>query len=60
VEYNQILSEKRAASVLRYLLEKGIPVSRLISVSYGETRPIRSNRTSEGRRNNRRVQFNLY
>ena len=59
LDYNQTLSEKRAAAVLRYLTEKGIPVSRLKNASYGETRPIRSNQTSEGRRYNRRVQFYL-
>jgi len=53
---NQALSESRAASVVTYLVDKsGIARSRLKSVGYGETRPIASNTTEEGRRLNRRI-----
>jgi len=56
-EYNQRLSEKRAGSVRRYLIEKfGIGENRLTSVGYGEDRPIADNYTLEGRRKNRRVE----
>ncbi len=59
-EYNQKLSEARAASVLNYLVEQGgIDRSRLTSVGYGETRPIDTNRTPEGRQRNRRVEFHI-
>jgi OmpA-OmpF porin, OOP family len=55
--YNQTLSEKRADSVKRYLVEKGIAPSRLTSIGYGETLPMDSNDTDEGMANNRRVEL---
>ena len=56
-EYNQKLSEARANSVRQYLIENfGIKASRLTAVGYGETKPIASNKTEEGRQKNRRVQ----
>ena len=54
--YNQGLSERRAQSVYNYLINQaGIPASRLTYVGYGESRPISSNDTGEGRQRNRRV-----
>jgi len=53
--YNQKLSERRAASAVKALNDLGIKDSRLTSVGYGETRPIASNETDEGRAENRRV-----
>jgi outer membrane protein OmpA-like peptidoglycan-associated protein len=58
-KYNQGLSERRAASVCNYLVEKGISQNRLETVGYGETRPIADNQTLEGRRMNRRVEFKI-
>jgi outer membrane protein OmpA-like peptidoglycan-associated protein len=56
-EYNQRLSERRAQSVVRYLIGHfGIDSDRLIAVGYGESRPIASNDTDDGRAQNRRVQ----
>ena len=56
-EYNQKLSEARANSVRQYLIDNfGIKASRLTAVGYGETKPIASNKTEEGRQKNRRVQ----
>lgn len=55
--YNQRLSERRAESVRRYLVEHGIDESRLSTVGYGESRPIASNQTREGRALNRRVEL---
>ena len=55
--YNLDLSERRAASVMRYLTEAGVDASRLTSVGYGETVPIAPNTTSAGRTENRRVGF---
>src|SRR3954468_4298766 len=53
---NQALSERRAESVVNYLVDKShIARSRLKAVGYGETRPIASNNTEEGRRLNRRI-----
>ena len=59
IDSNQLLSEKRANKVLGYLIERGIPSSKLKALGYGETRPIRTNSTSEGRSYNRRVEFKI-
>jgi outer membrane protein OmpA-like peptidoglycan-associated protein len=55
-EYNISLSEKRAMSVVNYLVNKGISPSRLKSKGYGNTSPIGDNVTVEGRRLNRRTE----
>ncbi len=57
--YNQGLSERRAASVAKYLVEKGVDESRLTTTGYGETQPIADNDTAEGRAKNRRVEFKV-
>ncbi len=54
---NQKLSKNRADSVFEYLLGKGVAAPRMVTIGYGETRPIDTNRTEEGRLNNRRVEF---
>lgn len=56
---NQGLSEKRAKSVMNYLTSHGIDASRLSSAGYGESRPVDTNKTAAGRKNNRRVEINL-
>ncbi len=57
--YNKKLSDKRAASVLQYLTDKGIEAYRLESVGYGEERPIEDNSTDAGRAANRRVEIHI-
>jgi|WetSurSiteA1Bulk_404760.scaffolds.fasta_scaffold00052_7 outer membrane protein OmpA-like peptidoglycan-associated protein len=57
--YNQKLSEGRAASVVKYLASQGIKTERMSAVGYGESRPIDTNQTEEGRAQNRRVEFTL-
>ena len=57
-EYNQRLSERRAASVKSYLVKKGVPASNLVTRGYGETEPKYDNSTEEGRRLNRRAEIN--
>lgn len=57
--YNLSLSERRAASVVNYLVSKGVERSRLRSVGYGLTRPLESNRTLAGKIRNRRVEFRV-
>ena len=52
---NQILSQKRADAVRKYLINKGISPQRVEAVGYGETMPIASNDTEEGRKINRRT-----
>ena len=59
-ESNLILSEERAKSCYSYLLTKGISAQRISFVGHGESLPINSNKTREGRMLNRRVEFNLY
>jgi len=55
--YNAGLSERRANAVQAYLIEHGVDSSRLSTVGYGESRPIASNDTREGRALNRRVEL---
>jgi OOP family OmpA-OmpF porin len=57
--YNQRLSERRAKVVFDYLVEKGIAANRLNWVGYGESRPIASNDTREGRVMNRRTELKV-
>ena len=56
-DYNQDLSERRAASVRRYLISQGVESERLRSKGFGESQPIDDNRTAAGRAENRRVEF---
>ena len=51
------LSREQARSVVAYLVQNGIDPARLTGEGYGETRPIESNQTSQGRNINRRVEF---
>ncbi|MBN4072215.1 OmpA family protein, partial [Flavobacteriales bacterium AH-315-E23] len=63
--YNQALSERRSASVVKYLVDKGIATKRLIVRGYGETRPIAPNTfpdgkdNPEGREKNRRTEVRI-
>jgi OmpA-OmpF porin, OOP family len=59
VDYNKRLSEQRAASVVKYLVGKGIAENRLESAGYGMERPMMDNGTEEGRAKNRRVEFKI-
>lgn len=56
-QYNKYLSRKRAKSVVRYLMSRGIDPRRLSYKGMGETQPIAPNDTEEGRRRNRRIEF---
>ena len=58
-DYNQGLSERRAASVRDYLVNQGVEASRLTTQGFGESNPIASNDTADGRALNRRVELNL-
>ena len=55
--YNQLLSERRAKAVLDFLVANGIEKERLVSVGKGESSPIASNNSKEGRYQNRRVEL---
>lgn len=58
-EYNMKLSDNRSQSVVSYLISKGISSDRLTAKGYGETKPIDTNDTDEGRQNNRRTEFKI-
>ncbi len=58
--YNQQLSERRATAVKDKIIEEGISPERLEAKGYGETRPIADNATKEGRKQNRRVEAEVY
>ncbi len=55
--FNQTLSEQRAETVVNTLKEMGIDTGRLVSKGWGESKPVDSNSTPEGKANNRRVEF---
>lgn len=56
-DYNLGLSDRRAESVRRYLVNAGIADATMIARGYGETRPMAPNTSPEGRQLNRRVEF---
>jgi outer membrane protein OmpA-like peptidoglycan-associated protein len=57
--YNKALSQRRAASVMKWLTDHGIDKKRLISEGFGQSEPIDTNDTDAGRANNRRVAFTI-
>ena len=58
--YNQKLSDKRAHSVVEYLISNGIPRSSFVSVTgAGESKPVADNKTAEGRAMNRRTEIQI-
>lgn len=59
-EYNLELSKERAYSVEDYLTELGVEKSRLETMGYGESQPIATNETEEGKQQNRRVEVAIY
>jgi OmpA-OmpF porin, OOP family len=58
-EYNFKLSDNRAKSVMEYIISKGIDPARITSHGYGETKPVSTNDTDDGRQLNRRVEFTI-
>ena len=58
-DYNMELSLKRARAVYSYLISKNIDPLRLTYKGYGETKPVDTNDTPEGRANNRRTEFKI-
>jgi outer membrane protein OmpA-like peptidoglycan-associated protein len=57
--YNQMLSQQRAQAVSNILMRNGVQAVRIDTVGYGESRPIASNSTPQGRQQNRRVELTL-
>jgi outer membrane protein OmpA-like peptidoglycan-associated protein len=56
-ELNQKLSDQRAESVRKYLIEQGLPETTLIAVGFGKSMPVADNSTAAGRQQNRRVEI---
>lgn len=56
---NMELSDRRARSVLRYLVQHGVASDRLDAQGYGDSKPVASNKTAKGRAANRRVEFHI-
>jgi len=59
-EYNYDLSERRAQAAADYLMTRGIPASRINITGLGESEPVASNETAQGRQLNRRVEIAIY
>ena len=58
-EYNQKLSERRSIAVANWLVDNGLDHNRLLSVAFGESRPIATNDSAVGRQENRRTSFHV-
>lgn len=58
-KYNQILSQKRAESVVNYLVQKGITATRLTAKGYGDIMPVVPNDTEENKTKNRRTELKI-
>jgi len=56
-EHNKELSEKRARAVMDYLVDKGVSPERLSAIGLGSEKPVADNKTAEGKKANRRVEF---
>lgn len=58
--YNLALGARRSNAVRNYLIEKGVDLNRLFSVSYGKERPLMAAHTRDAWKENRRAQFRIY
>ena len=58
-QHNLTLSEKRSNSVKQWLLDKGIKANRIVAKGYGDSKPIDTNSTTEGKAKNRRTEFKI-
>ncbi|MGB8011588.1 MAG: OmpA family protein, partial [Terriglobales bacterium] len=59
-DYNYALSQRRADAVIQYLAsEKGVPAYKIYLIGLGKDKPVESNKTSDGRAKNRRVEIRL-
>ena len=57
---NQRLAKERAESVKKYLVSQGAGSVHIEAVGYGESQPVATNKTADGRQKNRRVAFTLF
>jgi len=59
VSFNELLSQRRADAVVNYLVGKGVDKKRLSAKGYGQSKPVDSNNTAEGKALNRRTEFEI-
>ena len=59
VSFNELLSQRRADAVVNYLVGQGVDKKRLSAKGYGQSKPVDSNNTAEGRALNRRTEFEI-
>jgi len=57
--YNKKLSQKRADSVMQFLVDAGVEAGRMEAIGYGEEKPVADNDSKAGKEKNRRVEFNI-
>ena len=57
--YNMKLGQRRADTVKSYLVERGVSSSKITTKSFGESQPVASNSTAEGRAKNRRAEVDV-
>ncbi len=57
---NLALSQQRAEAVRDYLVQQGVGPNALIAKGYGETKPVATNDTEEGKFRNRRIEFTVH
>jgi len=58
-QLNASLSQNRAQAVVNYLKGKGVPANRMTAMGFGSSRPVATNKTSDGRQQNRRTEFEI-
>ena len=56
---NLVLSTRRAADVVTYLISQGVPAASISAKGFGDTRPVASNDTPQGRAQNRRIEITI-
>ena len=56
---NLVLSTRRAADVVNYLISQGVPAASISAKGFGDTRPVASNDTPQGRAQNRRIEITI-
>jgi outer membrane protein OmpA-like peptidoglycan-associated protein len=59
ITFNQTLSEKRSTAVKQYLITKGVDASKIITIGYGQTKPLATNDSKAAREKNRRVEMEI-
>jgi chemotaxis protein MotB len=59
IQDNLVLSTRRAADVVTYLVSQGVPAASISAKGFGDTRPVASNDTPQGRAQNRRIEITI-